>query len=150
VPVAALSTVVVVAVVSIVNVNEPVHLFKLKLWGDLAMLVASFVATLFLGPDNAIIIALAFSIVMALFKTTRPKMPSRHSISLSRDATYLEGILVVRFDADLFFANAAFLKERTAELMRESEDDRLKIVALDLTSGGGGGCSFYFYFIYFF
>lgn len=129
-PRAVLSAVVIVAVYGLIEVREALHLFKLKKI-DGWTLVVTFVATLVLGVETGILVGVAFSLMVFIWRSAYPHSArlgylARERVFRNEDRfpeveTYA-GTLILRIDASLYFANIAFLESslRTA-LVEETE-----------------------------
>ena len=137
-PKAILASVIMVAVFGLIDYNEAIHLWKSNRT-DFYMLLVTFLATLSLGIEQGIGIGVILSLAIIIFKTTRPhmvelgKVPG--SFGLYRNVERFKNmerhpeILIVRFDAQLYFANINFFQDRLAEILKErGEDIRLIII----------------------
>ncbi|MCB0637480.1 MAG: solute carrier family 26 protein [Lewinella sp.] len=122
-PNAILASVIMVAVFGLIDIKEPVHLWKANRT-DFWMLIVTFVATLALGIEQGIGIVVVLSLAMVVFKTTRPhiaqlgKVPGTHfyrNVERFPEVEERPDLLVLRFDAQLYFANINFFKEQVIE-----------------------------------
>lgn len=118
-PKAILASVIMVAVFGLIDYEEAMHLWHANR-SDFWMLVATFVATLSLGIEQGIGIGVILSLVMVIFRTTRPhiailgKIPGTHfyrNIERFDQVEQREDLLIMRFDAQLYFANINYFKE---------------------------------------
>ena len=125
-PQAVLAAVIMMAVVGLINVSGFIHAWKAQ-WYDGAISIVSFVATLIFAPhlDKGIMIGVALSLVVFLYKSMRPKVATlaMHDDCSLRDAEHFglrqcEHLAVVRFDGPLFFANASFLEDQIDQRIR--------------------------------
>lgn len=137
-PKAVLSAIILLAVINLFDIKEAKHLWKTNK-KDLMMMVMTFVVTFVLGIELGVLTGVVFSILMVLYSSSKPHMVELGNISgtsyykdLSRydNAERLEGVLIMRFDHQLYFGNAAFFKDRILESISES-DDEIKYVFLD-------------------
>jgi SulP family sulfate permease len=119
-PQAVLASVIMMAVVGLINVSGFVHAWKAQ-WYDGAISIITFVATLAFAPhlDQGIMVGVVLSLAMFLYKSMRPRVASlsMHEDCALRDAKHYnlrecEHVAVVRFDGPLFFANASFLEDQ--------------------------------------
>jgi sulfate permease, SulP family len=129
-PRAVLAAVVMVAVYGLIDVREALRLFKLKKV-DGWTLVVTFVATLVLGVEAGILVGVAFSLLVFIWRSAYPHAArlgylARERVFRNEDRfpeveTY-PGTLILRIDASLYFANMSFLEStlRTA-LVEETE-----------------------------
>lgn len=137
-PNALLAAIILVAVASLIDIKEIRFL-----WGanrtDLALLVITFTATLFLGIEEGILIGVAVSMVSFVYQASRPhmarlgRMPGEESyrnVERYPDVERTEGIAIFRVDASLFFGNVEHIKDGLAELLAEEPDTRYLILDL--------------------
>lgn len=136
-PQAVLAAVIMMAVIGLVNVKGFVHAWKAQ-WYDGAISVLSFLVTLYFAPhlDKGIMVGVALSMVVFLYKSMRPVVASlslnEEKVLKSAEYYRLKGcrhISVVRFDGALFFANASYLDEQVLKFRNEQPD--LRYVLLD-------------------
>jgi len=125
-PQSVLAAIIMMAIIHLVNVSGFIHAWRAR-WYDGAISVISFISTLLFAPhlEKGIIIGVALSLVVFLYKSMRPTVAS---LSMSADKTLhdstafglkqCEYIAVVRFDAPLFFANASYLEDQIAHRRR--------------------------------
>ena len=138
-PKTILASVIMVAVFGLIDYKEAVHLWKSNRT-DFFLLVVTFIATLTIGIEKGIGLGVILSLAMVIFKTTRPhvavlaKIPGTH---FYRNIERFEGVirpkedvLIVRFDAQLYFANTAFFKDKLEELVIE-KGKKLKLIIID-------------------
>ncbi len=119
-PNAALAAIVLVAVSSLVNWREAVHLWKVDR-RDLALMGVTFAATLLVGIEEGIVVGVLASLAALVYQNSRPpvavcgRMPDSGTWLDTRHhptAAELPGITVFRIDGGLSFANAEFVRER--------------------------------------
>ncbi len=136
-PQAVLAAVIMMAVIGLVNVKGFVHSWKAQ-WYDGAIAILSFLVTLYFAPhlDKGIMVGVALSMVVFLYKSMRPVVASlsmnEENVLQSAEHFRLKGcrhISVVRFDGALFFANASYLDEQVAKFRTEQPD--LRYILLD-------------------
>ena len=137
-PKAILASVIMVAVFGLIDYKEAIHLFKSNIT-DFWMLIATFVSTLAFGVEIGIGLGVILSLAMVLFQTTRPhtarlaKVPNTHfyrNIERFSDLEINEEILIYRFDAQIFFANTNFFKDKLYEYERLKKKN-LKLLIID-------------------
>ncbi|WP_020538410.1 SulP family inorganic anion transporter [Lewinella cohaerens] len=130
-PKAILASVIMVAVFGLIDVKEAVHLWRADR-SDFWMLVITFIATLSLGIEQGIGVGVILSLAMIIFETTRPhiaqlgKVPSTHFYRNRERFEQVEirkDLLIVRFDAQLYFANLNVFRERIDEWMATKGPD---------------------------
>ena len=137
-PKAILASVIMVAVFGLIDYKEAIHLFKSNKT-DFWMLMVTFLATLGLGIELGIGLGVILSLAMVLYKTTRPhtarlaKVPNTHfyrNINRFSNLEINDELLIYRFDAQLFFANTDFFKEKLYEF-EKLKKGKLKVLIID-------------------
>ncbi len=139
-PNAILASIIMVAVSGLFDTKEP-----RKLWHtdrtDFFMLVATFFATLSLGIEEGILFGMLLSLALVIFRSSRPHVAVLGKLKDSnfyRNVKRFEGleqhdeVLMIRFDAQLYFANTNYFEEYVEKLVKEKE--ALKIIILDFPS----------------
>ena len=139
-PNAILASVIIMAVINLIDFREPRFLWKSNKT-DFWMLMTTFLATLFIGIEEGILIGVVLSLVMVIYKSTRPhiallgRVPGSlefRNVERFDDLEINEKILVVRFDAPLYFANADQFRRKLAEMRRGKV--HLELIIIDASS----------------
>jgi len=143
-----LAAVIIVAIIGLIDIKQ-VKTLWLADKRDLMMLLVTFSVTLFAGITLGIATGVLLSLAMIIFKSSYPhvavlgKLPKSdvfRNIKRFVEAKEYKGILVLRFDAQLFFANSNFFRTFLEEEIAKREDIKLVIVnaqainALDSTA----------------
>ncbi len=137
-PETVLGAIVLVAVKGLFDVKEAVHLWHLHR-GDFFMMLATFLFTLVLGIEEGVLIGVALSIFMVIFRSSRPhvailgQLPNTdyyRNIDRFENAIQDEGILIVRFDDQLYFGNADYFSRSLTQLA-SAQDRSLRLFLLD-------------------
>jgi sulfate permease, SulP family len=124
VPNATLAAIVVVAVIRLIDVTEVRHIFRVKRSEGIGLAVG-FVATLVLGVELGIAVAVATSIIVMFARLTAPNtvvlgrldQSTFRNVERFPDAREIDGMRIVRVDTSLSFANASAVRRRlTAEI----------------------------------
>jgi SulP family sulfate permease len=140
-PQAILASVIMVAVFSLIDVKEFRHLWKTDRV-DLALLVATFGLTLAFGIELGIGAGVALSLAMVIYRSAYPHVAelgrldkSMHYRNVARFPAVEQraDVLILRFDAQLFFANAGYLRDKLDQLARK-KGDSLKLIVLNAES----------------
>lgn len=143
-PNAVLGAIILVAVAGLFNYKEAVHLWKVDRQ-DFVMLVVTFLSTLMLGIELGIALGVGLSIAAVIYQTTKPhyavlgRIPDRSfykNVDRFPELEVREDILIVRFDARLYFANTPFFKETMEELI-DKKGKALRMVVIDADSING-------------
>lgn len=140
-PKAVLASVVFMAATSLVDVGEARRLWRVKR-SDFWLMALSFWTTLGLGIERGILIAVVASLLVVLSQTARPhtavlgRVPGTtnfRNVDRTPGAITIPGVIVLRVDAPLYFANADFLADTLAEV-ESAHPDRLRVMILDCSS----------------
>lgn len=140
-PKAILASVIMVAVFGLIDIKEPLHLWKVDR-SDFAMLVITFIGTLTLGIELGIGIGVVLSLAMIIFETTRPHMTKLGKVpgtTFYRNTTRFEqveerpDVLIIRFDAQLYFANLQYFRTKLDEWQKTKGPD-LQLIVLNAES----------------
>ena len=119
-PRAILAAIIIAAVVRLIDIKEAMFLWKSDRT-DFYMLLITFLATLFIGIEQGILIGVFITILMLLYKSTKPPItifgripdtPHYKSIETTDDLIIRKDILIIRPDTSLFFANIDAFKEK--------------------------------------
>lgn len=140
-PKTVLAAIITVAVFGLVNLKEAIFLWK-SYNQDFWLLIATFLSTLLLGIEYGIVIGVALSLVILIYRTSRPyvtelgKVPGsdfyRNKERFS-EVVIDDEVLVFRFDSQLFYANASYFLEQLEEMV-EKKGVALKLIVLDAES----------------
>ena len=137
-PKAVLAAIIMTAVFGLVDIKEARHLWHISR-ADLAMMGVTFAATLTLGIEQGILAGVAASLLWFVWQTSKPhvavlgRLPGTtvyRNVKRNPKAPTAPGVLALRIDAPLYFANTAFLKATLARL-EEELDAPLTALVLD-------------------
>jgi len=129
-PQSVLAAVIMMAVVGLLNVSGFIHAWKAQ-WYDGVFSVLTFVATLLSAPhlDKGIMLGVVLSLGMFLYKSMRPRVST---LSMYADQSYRSAshyglreckhIALVRFEGQLFYANAGHLEESISNLLMAKKE----------------------------
>jgi SulP family sulfate permease len=140
-PKAILSAIIIVAVFNLVNVKEARRLWTANNF-DFWLLLATFLSTLFFGIEYGIVIGVGLSLIILIFRTSRPyvvelgKVPDSdfyRNRNRFKDVLIDNEVLVFRFDAQLFYANASYFRDKLEEMTTE-KGKGLQLIVLDAES----------------
>ena len=134
-PQATLAATIIVAVLSLVDFRA-----MRKVWTyskvDFAAMAATIMGTLFLGVETGVVSGVLLSLVLHLYRTSRPHLAvvgnvpgTEHFRNVDRHkVTTAPEILSIRVDESLYFANTRYLEDRIGELIADRPE--LKHVVL--------------------
>lgn len=138
-PNCVLASIVMVAVIGLIDVKEATHLFKVKK-ADGWTLALTFVVTLAVGSEQGILIGMAFSLLVFIWRSSHPHTAElgyvekedifRNIKRFPEVQTYPEA-LILRVDASLYFANLGFFEDRLRKSLMERP--AVKWVIIDLS-----------------
>jgi SulP family sulfate permease len=140
-PHAVLASIIIAAVIGLVDVAQARQLYRVKPT-DLALMILTFVATLGLGIVQGILVGVGASLLWFVVRTTRPhtavlgRLPGTEvyrNIANYPEVERLPGLLALRMDAQFYFGNVSFLKDTLRRLERESAVP-LRVVLIDASS----------------
>ncbi|RME97693.1 MAG: solute carrier 26 family protein [Bacteroidetes bacterium] len=109
---------------------------------DFLMLSITFVITLAFGIEEGVLAGVVLSLLTIIYQTSRPhvvvlgQLADGHTfrnIERFPEATQFTGILIMRFDAPLFFMNADYFKDKVIDTIRR-HPDRIEVFILDASS----------------
>lgn len=104
----------------------------------------AFLCTLLIGASIGLLIALAFSIIVVVYQASTPhvavlgRLPRSsvwRNVRRFPDAIVVSGLLVLRIDANFFFANVRFIHQTIIRLIL-AEPKRVYVLLLDLSPVG--------------
>jgi SulP family sulfate permease len=142
-PQALLASVTIAAVFSLIDFKEAVFLWRNDR-RDFYSLLATFVCTLTMGVQIGILVGVILSLALMLYSNSRPhiavlgRLPNTsHYRNVTRfdEAEQRGDLLVLRFDAQLYFGNAQFFRDSIEQLI-QVQGSGLKALVLDASSIG--------------
>jgi SulP family sulfate permease len=137
-PKTILAAIIIVAVFRLINIKEAAFLWRANIL-DFWLMLATFLSTLTLGIEYGIIIGVGLSLIVLIFRTSRPYIAELGQVPNSdfyrnkerfKDVILQDDILVFRFDAQLFYANSNYFRDKLEELT-EAKGKKLKLIVLD-------------------
>jgi len=140
-PKAILASIIMVAVWGLIDYREAIYLWKAKR-DDFFMLIATFVGTLTLGIEEGILLGVLLSLGVVIYRSSYPhiavlgKLPQSdqyRNVTRFKEAQERDDILVLRLDAQLYFANVGYFLEFVDTKARE-KGENLRLVVLDFAA----------------
>ena len=140
-PKTVLAAIIIVAVFGLINFKEAIFLWKANKL-DFWLMISTFLATLLLGIEFGIIVGVGLSLIVLIFRTSRPyitelgKVPDSNfyrNKNRFEEVIIEDDILVFRFDAQLFYANASYFRDNL-DIMASKKGKSLKLIVLDAES----------------
>lgn len=140
-PKAVLASIIMTAVFGLIASDEAKHLWQVSR-PDLAVMALTFAATLGLGIEQGILAGVAGSLLWFVWSTSKPhvavlgRLPGTtvyRNVSRFPEAERTDGVVAMRVDAPLYFANTAFLKQSVQQLLG---DDAVEHLVVDCKAVG--------------
>jgi SulP family sulfate permease len=141
-PTVILAAIILVAVAGLIDFKAPFHLWKTDK-KEFGMYAATLIATLEIGVVEGIVIGVIFSLIVLIYKVTVPhmavlgKVEGQHvyrNIKRFPDVKVYDDILIVRFDARLFYANMNYFQDQLRQLQEERSVKHIVIDASGINS----------------
>jgi SulP family sulfate permease len=140
-PNVALAAIILVSALGLIDMREIQYLFRVKKTEG-ALLVFTFIATLSIGITYGLLLGIIASILLFIILNTRPhtailgRLPGtdifRNIVDFT-EAETIDGLVILRIDASLYFANTEFLKAKAREVCQQYGDS-LKAIILDASA----------------
>ncbi|UEM13640.1 sulfate permease [Bradyrhizobium barranii subsp. barranii] len=127
-PTAALAAVVIASAIGLIEVADLKRIYRIQRW-EFWLAIVCFVGVAVLGVIPGIGLAIAIAIIEFLWDGWRPHsavlgrahgVKGYHDITRYPDARRVPGLVLFRWDAPLFFANAEFFRERVLDAVATS------------------------------
>jgi MFS superfamily sulfate permease-like transporter len=127
-PTAALAAVVIAAAIGLLEITDLKRIYRIQRW-EFWLSMVCFVGVAVLGVIPGIGLAIVIAVIEFLWDGWRPHsavlgraegVKGYHDITRYPDARQIPGLVLFRWDAPLFFANAEFFKERVLEAVTNS------------------------------
>lgn len=127
-PNSALAAVVIASAIGLIEVNDLVRIFRIQRW-EFWLSMLCFAGVAVLGAIPGIALAVVVAVIEFLWDGWRPHsavlgradgVKGYHDITRYPDARLIPGLVLFRWDAPLFFANAELFQERVMEAAEKS------------------------------
>ncbi len=138
-PSSVVAAVVIVAASSLVDVHTFATLLRVDRL-DAALAVVAFLGVVLVGVLEGIVIAVALSLIAFVNQAWRPYrtelgrregVRGYHDLSRHPRGEVIEGVVIVRFDAPLFFANAGLFADYVRSCIEDREGVKYVILAAE-------------------
>lgn len=140
-PNAVLAAVIIVAVYGLIDHKEARHLWHSNR-GDFVLWAVTFAATLFVGIEQGIALGVILSLALVIYRTTKPhiavlgRVPGTffyRNVERFNNLEQRPDVLIVRFDADLYFANVNYFLD-TINALAAQKGDALRVLVINAES----------------
>jgi len=137
-PKTVLAAIIMVAVFGLIDFSIPKQLLKFSK-RDLVILNVTLIITATVGIKEGIFIGVVLSLVMLIYKSTKPhiailgKVPNTHfyrNQKRFKDVEINDEVLIIRFDAQLHFANTTYFKDKLQEFSNQ-KGKQLQLLIID-------------------
>jgi len=127
-PSTALAAVVIAAAIGLIEVADLRRIYRIQQW-EFWLSIVCFVGVAVLGAVPGIGLAITIAVIEFLWDGWRPHsavlgrargVKGYHDITRYPDARQIPGLILFRWDAPLFFANAELFKERVLDVVAKS------------------------------
>eukprot|EP00804_Cyclotella_cryptica_P020977 CCRYP_009304-RA/>CCRYP_009304-RA protein AED:0.02 eAED:0.02 QI:74/1/1/1/1/1/2/72/780 len=127
---AALAAIVISGVVSLVDYTEAIYLWRIHKF-DYSVWMVAFIGTLFLGVELGLGLSVGISLLLVIFESAYPhtavlgRLPGTHqyrNIKQYPDAELYDGIVLVRVDAPIYFANTQHVRDKIHKYYKRAEE----------------------------
>ena len=135
-PAAALAAVVIASAIGLIEIRDLIRIYRIQRW-EFWLSIVCLVGVAVLGAIPGIGVAVVIAVIEFLWDGWRPHsavlgraegVRGYHDITRYRDARQIPGLVLFRWDAPLFFANAEFFKERVLEAAAKSQAPVRRVV----------------------
>jgi MFS superfamily sulfate permease-like transporter len=122
-PSSALAAVVIASAISLIEIDDLIRIYKVQQW-EFWLSIACFAGVAVMGAIPGIGLAVVIALIEFLWDAWRPHsavlgraegVKGYHDVTRYPDARLIPGLVLFRWDAPLFFANAELFQERVLE-----------------------------------
>ena len=140
-PKAVLAAIILQSILGLFEWQEAKHLWQVHR-SDFWMMATTFLITLAFGIEEGVFSGVILSILMVLYKSTKPHVaqlgnipdtPFYRNIDRYDESLIADDLLILRFDDQLYYGNASFFKEFIQSEITGREN-RLRYILLDASN----------------
>jgi len=137
-PKAVLAAIIMVAVAGLVDWEEARYLWRVDR-RDFGLMALTFVATLSLGIEQGILVGVIVSLIVVIYESSTPhtaimgRLPDTETyrnLKRNPEAMTRSHVVIVRMDADLYFANVSTFQDLLLDL--DVNDPALRAIVVDM------------------
>ncbi|MBC7884078.1 MAG: solute carrier family 26 protein [Saprospiraceae bacterium] len=135
-PNTVLAAIILVAVFGLIDFKEARHLWHTDKT-DFMLFIAAAVATLVLGIEEGILLGITLSIALLIYRVSYPHIAELgkmtdgvtfRNIERFKEVTIDDHIIIMRFDAPLYFANLNYFRDKVLDLISKRKQTRYFIL----------------------
>ena len=130
-PKSILAAIIMVAVLKLIDLRYPIRLFKTRK-DEFILLILTFLVTLFLGIKEGLLVGILFSFLLLVYRTSKPHFAFLAKIKKTNyyknierfpnETVEREDLIILRFDAQLFFGNIDYFRNIIFEKINIQEN----------------------------
>uniref|UniRef100_A0A1D1Y9P6 Sulfate transporter 3.1 n=1 Tax=Anthurium amnicola TaxID=1678845 RepID=A0A1D1Y9P6_9ARAE len=133
-PLVVLSSIIISAMLGLIDYEAALHLWSVDKV-DFCVCMGAYLGVVFGSVEIGLVLAVAISMLRVLLFVARPRTTALGNIPNTKiyrrmdhysAARAIPGVLILRIDAPIFFANANYLRERITRWI-DDEEDRLRL-----------------------
>jgi sulfate permease, SulP family len=136
-PHAVLAATIIVAVIGLIDFKTLQHSWHYDR-ADALSLILTFFGVIFLGVEEGIVIGVVLSLAVVVWRSSRPHMAvvgrvpgTEHFRNIDRhDVELATGLIALRIDESIYFANAQVLEDKIESLVAESTGTRAVLLIM--------------------
>lgn len=147
-PNSVLAAIIIVAVYGLIDFKEAKHLFQTDKM-DFGLFLATALGTLILGIEEGILVGVVLSMAVLIYRVSYPHFAEMglvkdgqifRNVLRFKDAIVKDEIIVMRFDAQMYFANTSYFNDKVNALIEKRKNpkyfilDASPISAIDSTA----------------
>ena len=130
-PKAILAAIIMVAIVNLININYAIRLYK-SAKDEFLVLLFTFFLTLFVGITEGILLGILLSLLLLVYRNSKPHFAFLGRIGTTNyfknihrfpdEVVTREDLVILRFDAQLFFGNFQYFKQLVNEEVNKNPE----------------------------
>ena len=128
-PKAVLGSIIIVAVIRLIDIKYAIRLYNSRK-DEFAILLFTFILTLFVGISQGIIYGIILSLLLLVYRASKPHYAFLGRIGSTNyfqnierfpdEVTVREDLIILKFDAQLFFGNIEFFKQLVFDAVKKN------------------------------
>ena len=128
-PKAVLGSIIIVAVIQLIDIKYAIRLYDSRK-DEFAILLFTFILTLFVGISQGIIYGIILSLLLLVYRASKPHYAFLGRIGSTNyfqnierfpdEVTVREDLIILKFDAQLFFGNIEFFKQLVFDAVKKN------------------------------
>jgi len=138
-PKAVLGAIILTSVIQLIKIEYPFHLWRAHR-EEFIVLLFTFLLTLFIGIKEGILFGTLVSLSLMVYRSSKPHIAVlgqikgtphfRNVLRFSEEVKTFPGVLIVRFDGQLFFGNDSYFTKQINERI-ENEKETINHLVID-------------------